>query len=196
MPNQATASTIQFSQLAHPPPPQSFPFEQQLLNPYGFNMMALANTVANSATQQLMNPNIVMMMMMQNQHPSGMPPLMPNQMQPPPPSAQVLTTNAANSTNGSHGKYNTNNAGYQHFQQYRSQTPNSLQQPSPSNLMSSSAQNASSGSFRTNYQQQASNKKKLSCYNCGMMNHTAKDCDQPSLETMSQPSKLFSYFLL
>jgi hypothetical protein len=78
--------------------------------------------------------------------------------------------------NGKQQAYNPQN--YNQQQQFhRSLTPNGQQVlTAPSNQMML-------------YCQQHYSRKKLSCYNCGSMNHPASECKEPTLESISQPSQ-------
>lgn len=136
--------------------------QQHVLNPYNLHhMMSLVanNQQVNGTQMQSINPNMVMMMMM-NPPPGQIP---PGQLPP----GQMM--------NNKQQQYN-----YAQFQTYRSLTPNTLQQqqnsPSmPNNMMMNS--------------QQHNSRKKLSCYNCGSMNHPAAECKEPTLESISQPTQ-------
>ncbi len=143
------------------------PQQHHLLNPYNLHhMMSLVtNNQQNLVNGQIqaINPNMMMMMMMN--------PPVPGQL----PAGQII--------NGKQQQPYT----YPQFQQYRSLTPNALHQQASSPSMSS---NLMLYTQQQQQQQQHSSRKKLSCYNCGSMNHPASECKEPTLESISQTSKI------
>jgi len=127
-------------------------------------MSLVTNNQPNPVNGQIqaINPNVMMMMMMNPPLPSQLPP------------GQLINAKQSQQQPFS----------YPQFHQYRSLTPNTLHQQASSPSMTSNLI-----LYPQQQQHQHNSRKKLSCYNCGSMNHPASECKEPTLESISQTNQ-------